>query len=68
MISKTTRAKFIAQLKATGTLSSAADRHVISAADASAPRVVAVAALMRRQRDATGARWLPSTANLSVLP
>jgi len=68
MISKKTRAGLIAQLQAHGTLAGAAPPHTISKAEASEERTIVVAALMRRQRDAVGSRWLAPTADLTVLP
>lgn len=68
MIGKATRAKLIAQLKATGTLAESVPANVISEEDTKLPHAVAIASVLRRHRAADSGRWLPSSAHLVLLP
>ncbi|HWW70308.1 MAG TPA: hypothetical protein VN089_10240 [Duganella sp.] len=68
MISKSTRAKLIAQLKANGTLASTTAPSTLVKEAVKAPQTVAIASVMKRCADARGTRWLAPSAHQVMLP
>ena len=68
MISKSTRAKLITQLKANGTLANATSPCTLSKDDVKTPCTVAAANVMRQCADARGTRWLAPSAHQAILP